>query len=76
MDILPCYINTDDNNISHHNHNQFVSCHFAFEKDLAKIESSGPEPIDTNQSKLICMFIRPICVTSDHYRLLDVLPGT
>ena len=24
----------------------FVSCHFAFENDLAKIESSGPLPID------------------------------
>ena len=28
----------------------FVSCHFAFEKDLAKIESSGALPIDINIS--------------------------
>ena len=27
----------------------FVSCHFAFEKDLAKIESAGPLPIDIEQ---------------------------
>ena len=45
----------------------FVSCHFAFEKDLAKIESSGPLPIDIQPREIIEVPFRSILSRASIY---------